>query len=336
MKKLKEKLKVSCRRICEALQIPYSSAMRWHVRDLRNMHLVGRPGPKKTVQVDITAVKQEVALLQHRRKRTHGTNHLKDKYRLIISRREIEHMVQEARKEKNSRMRRIAWHTPGLAWAIDGASMSRISFQQMRDMASQYKFPPLAGACGEEIAGYIANAFETYGPPLFLKRDNGSNLNHTAVNDILTAYQVIPLNSPRRYPPYNGAIEHDQGELKRAVQNELALSLHCPGSHMPSYLKNAVNELNHKPRRGLGNHNSCRVFFDGKEKCKYTIRERKNIFEWLVERASLIIENMKDAGSRVLDAAWRIAVEQWLRIHGHITVRVNGKVLPNLSLIFSH
>lgn len=336
MKELKERFKISCRRICEALQIPYSSAMRWYVRHQRNVHLVGRPGPKKTDQVDITDVKHEIARLHHRKKRTHGTSLLKRKYSCCLSRREIEHLIREARNEKNNRMKRIAWHTPGLAWAIDGASISRISFQQMRDMASQYKFSPLEGAYGEEIAGYIANAFEKYGAPLFLKRDNGSNLNHTAVNDVLFAYQVIPVNSPRNYPPYNGAIEHDQGELKRAVQNELALSLHSPGSHMPSYLKNAVNELNHKPRRNLGNRNSCRVFFDGKEDCKYTVKERKSIFEWLVERASLIIDNMKDAGSRVLDAAWRIAVEQWLRIHGHITVRVNGKVLPNLSSIFSH
>lgn len=336
MKEIKEKLKTSCRLVCEALHIPYSSAMRWYVRSQRSMCLIDKPGPRKTLRVDVSSVKQEIALLQHRRKQTLGAGPLKDRYRDIISRRDMDHLVREARLEKQRRMKRIAWHTPGLTWAIDGAEISRIGFQQMRDMASQYKFPPLAGTHGEEIAGYMADAFEKYGPPLFLKRDNGSNLNHTAVNGVLSDYQVIPLNSPRNYPPYNGAIEHDQGELKRAMQDELALSLHSPGSYMPSYLKNAVNELNHKPRRNLGGRNSCRVFFDGKEECKYTIKERKNIFEWLVERASLIIENMKDVGSRVLDAAWRIAVEQWLRIHGHITVRVNGKVLPNLSSIFSH
>jgi hypothetical protein len=45
------------------------------------------------------------------------------------------------------------------------------------------------------------------GPPLVLKRDNGSNLNHQAVDEVLARYLVIPLNSPPHYPPYNGAME---------------------------------------------------------------------------------------------------------------------------------
>lgn len=233
-------------------------------------------------------------------------------------------------------MKRILWHTPGLVWALDGAQVDRCDYQQMRDLASQYKFAPLVGACGEEIAGYLAHAFAHYGPPLFLKRDNGGNLNHAAVNDVLSAYQVIPLNSPNHYPEYNGAIEHDQGELKQALKHECDLNVYPAGNHLPVYLKSAVNELNHKPRRNLGNRNSCRVFFDGKEGCKFSIQQRRSIFEWLRERVSFIIESIKDANARTFTMAWRLAIEHWLRIHGHITVSINGKVLPNLSLNFSH
>jgi hypothetical protein len=39
---------------------------------------------------------------------------------------------------------------------------------------------------GEEISGYLAATFNRFGAPLFLKRDNGVNLNYVAVNDVLS------------------------------------------------------------------------------------------------------------------------------------------------------
>ena len=56
--------------------------------------------------------------------------------------------------------------------------------------------------------------FHRFGPPLFLKRDNGGNLNHLTVNQVLEEAMVIPINSPVITAPYNGAVEHAQGEVK--------------------------------------------------------------------------------------------------------------------------
>jgi hypothetical protein len=70
----------------------------------------------------------------------------------------------------------------------------------------------------EEISGYLTATFNRFGAPLFVKRDNGSNLNHTAVNDVLIEYFVMPVNSPVQYPPYNGAIEEAQTELKIGLE----------------------------------------------------------------------------------------------------------------------
>ena len=141
---------------------------------------------------------------------------------------------------------------------------------------------------------------------------------------------------PGYYPQYNGGMEHDQGEVKEVLKRALILCDYNPGGHMLTYLKDAANELNHKPRRNLGNNISCRVFFDRKGACKFNIKQRKAIFDWLKERASIIIKGIKDAGVRELNTAWRVAVEQWLRIHEHITVKINGRVLPSLSLKNSH
>jgi hypothetical protein len=55
------------------------------------------------------------------------------------------------------------------------------------------------------------------GRPLVLKRDNGSNLNHQAVDEVLARYLVLPLKSPPHYPPYNGAIECAVRELVEKI-----------------------------------------------------------------------------------------------------------------------
>ena len=336
MQTLSTKHNLSPWKICAGLALSYTSLMRWSQRRRRNRVLIGRPGPQKTQRIDVAQIQQELRRLHPSGRRSTGTGLLKATYREYLSRRALAELVREVRLENNRREKRIAWHTPGLAWAVDGAQVERFDYQQMRDLASQYKFAPLAGICGEEVAGYLDHMFGQYGPPLFLKRDNGGNLNHAAVNEVLRAYQVIPLNSPNQYPEYNGAIEHDQGELKQALRQECSLSVYPAGKHLPVYLRSAVNELNHKPRRNLGNRNSCRVFFDRKEGCTFSMRQRRSIFDWLKQRASFIIDTMKDASAKALKMAWRLAVEHWLRINGHITVSINGKVLPNLSPKISH
>jgi hypothetical protein len=208
---------------------------------------------------------------------------------------------------------------------------SRTNVQLMRDLASKYKFEPLAHehALGEKIAGYLDYHFTMHEPPLFLKRDNKDNVNHRVVTEVLAKHLVIPLNSPCHYPPYNGGIEHDQGELRRALAQDFA---YVPRTglkeHLEAYLKAAVCRLNHKGRRSLGGRNSCRVFFDGKGGVRLNKREKRAILDWIKQRAARIIEGMKDTSKRAVDAAWRIACEAWLQIHGFIMVTVNGELLP--------
>jgi hypothetical protein len=88
------------------------------------------------------------------------------------------------------------------------------------DLASRYRFAPLFALAllGGEIAGHLHQLFHRHGAPLFLKRDNGSNLNCSEVNDVLVAHGVIPLNSPAYYPRYNGAMENSIGQFNKAVE----------------------------------------------------------------------------------------------------------------------
>ena len=93
--------------------------------------------------------------------------------------------------------------------------------------------------------GPLDELFTQFGPPLVLKRDNGSNLNSAAVNAVLSRWLVIPLNSPPHYPPYNGGIERSQRELKDTLRPCLLASREA--ASRPSQVALAVHELNHRP-----------------------------------------------------------------------------------------
>jgi hypothetical protein len=50
--------------------------------------------------------------------------------------------------------------------------------------------------------------------------------------------------------------------------------------HFQAYAKNAEHNLNHRTRLCLGGRNSCRVYFEGKNKHKFSKRERREIYDW--------------------------------------------------------
>jgi len=200
-----------------------------------------------------------------------------------------------------------------------------VYLNQVQDLASRYKFSPMTGGilCGEEISGYLAATFKRFGAPLFLKRDNGGNLNHAAVNNVLADYFVLPVNSPVHYPPYNGAIEEAQAELKNGLAAKLSYKPRCPREHLGAYAGVVEHDLNHQLRPCLSGSNACQVYFAGRQ--PFTKWERRDAYDWI----SNVQNDILCSNGVQPQAAWRIAVKVWLRMKGFITVSINGKVLPN-------
>ena len=137
-------------------------------------------------------------------KRTFGTAELYKQYKDKISRREFLKMVKEERTLKNKqdyeKMTRIKWRIPCSCWAFDDtfyttdSAGKKVWIHNIKDLASQYLLPPLAGAFtkGEEVAGNLQNLFITHGAPMFLKADNGPNLNSKEVREaIFSELQVV-------------------------------------------------------------------------------------------------------------------------------------------------
>lgn len=324
--------------------ISYATLMRWKRRLSRGLDPVGKPGPKMIRALDLGELKAQIRNIDHGRRRSRGTGRLKGAFAGAISRRELDRMIASVRRETNSKrtvqMCRVSWLRPNLAWAMDDcqctgtADRGRLYLHNMSDLCSRYKFRPLAStelACGEEVAGHLDTLFSRFGPPLFCKRDNGGNLNHVAVDDVLAEALVVPINSPANTAPYNGAIEHTQGEFKHYLRRHRwkAGSQRC----VAVLAQTAAHDLNHRPRRSLGGYNACRVYF-GDQRLRYPKRQRRDVYRWIRDLAIAISQGAgKD---RIMPAAWRQAAKQWLLKNGMIRIRKAGEVLPDFSLNLCH
>jgi transposase InsO family protein len=192
--------------------------------------IIEKRGRKALPPMDYQQVRTEIRNLKHGKKRTAGTEALRDKYRGIISRSKLNELIAEVREEiktkRSENMTHITWMCPHMVWSMDDFQyiFKGIKFyvHQVQDLTSKYKFDPIVSAepvKGEEVAGNLKKLFKQYGAPLFMKRDNGSNLNHSAVIDILQEFRVIPLNNPAYYPQFNGSMERAQGETKQQIDD---------------------------------------------------------------------------------------------------------------------
>ena len=97
----------------------------------------------------------------------------------------------------------------------------RFHVLQVIDLGSRVKLEPAVkpGAfTAEEVAEHLNYMKHKHEAPLFLKRDNGSNLNSGEVLSILKMFAVIPFNSPPGFPQFNGVMERSQGEIKRYLR----------------------------------------------------------------------------------------------------------------------
>lgn len=330
----------SAKKICGIVKVPYASYMRWQGRKRRGEPVLQKRGPSKISFAALPEIKSDVLGMRHGAKRSRGAGALQSKYAQVISRRDLLSLVQQVRQEKNQQhkesIKTIQWHIPGSCWSMDMSEYGydtegiKLFVHQIQDLASRYKFPPLGGGypCGEELAAYLHYLFEANDPPLVLKRDNGTNMTHSAVDEVLAEYGVLPLNNPPYYAPYNGAIEHAFTELKKNIR--IKLKLHdgkAPAEHFEVYAQNAAHELNHKPRKALKGNHACYELASSKKRA-FNKKERRAIYDCICNLTNDILCSINYPKANTFEKAWRIAVEYWLQKENFISISRNKKVLP--------
>jgi hypothetical protein len=322
-----------------AADVSYPTFMRWNGRYESGTRLVSAPGPKKLERLELDALYGKMAGVRFCPKRTYGGAAIYQQHKGQISRRDFEALLGEFRRRilraRDESMERITWLIPRSTWGMD-VTEAKVNggtafVNLLQDMSSKYKLHSISGYYeprGEEIADQLEQEFRKHGPPIFLKRDNGGNLNHAAVQDVLERHMVIPFNSPPRYPKFNGSVENANCEMKKEESFALLRELEAyKGNELPLYAQNVLNCMNHKERGILGGKCSSLVFF-GSEKLSVTRRDRKEIYEQIL---GLKLEIKEKLGHGIKDEkAIRLAIETWLLVNGHITVASNREVLPDL------
>jgi transposase InsO family protein len=273
---------------------------------------------------------------------------LRGQYQNPISRRDLQALTETARRElapqHQVELRHITWPVPGLGWSLDDAELGRLAdhklyLHQGQDLASRYKFTPWVGeqVLGETVAVHLQQLFLPHGPPLVLKRDNGSHLNQPAVDEVLARYLVMPLNSPPPYPPYNGGRECAGREMKTPLVEKILAAGPPSESQVQAWAEVLAHELNHRSRGCLDGHLACRVFQDAKPALQaYTLRKRRKIFACINELTPALIQALAVHTQRQVETARRRALESWLQTNGVITITQNKKVLPLFPQITAH
>jgi hypothetical protein len=298
---------------------------------------VRRPGPAPCGPLDAARLERDILSLSHGLKRTRGTGALYALYGHGISRRDLLARVASFRRALNAAegaaVRRLEWRRPGAVWATDTVQLdvgdARRHVQTIRDLASRHTLAPHTGSVptDAQVAAMLREAFGLHGAPLFLKRDNGANLNGPEVAAALAEWRVMPLNSPVAYPQYNGGVERAQDEIRADLRGR-DIPAPCPAAHAAAHIGLSEHRLNHAPRPSLGGKCSCEVFHARPRGAIMTPWQRTELRDLLVSRAAALLAETGSDTPRQAWKAWRIVAEDWLLESGEVAEKTNH-VLPS-------
>ena len=336
----------SAKALCRLVTLPYSSLRRWRTRYRAGLPIRRQPGPAKSEPLPFAAFRAAIAGLVHRPRRSRGSGGLFARFRLAVSRRRLASFVRCLRQRATRRLRdsllHVSWHQANLAWAIDAFHLSHgpgdpgVVVVLARDLASHYHFEPLVLPSESAAANlsWLERLCAAHGPPLVLKRDNGTPFNTPEIDDLLARHGILPLNSPVRKPSYNGAIEHGVGSSKKAVLPVLdpARPVPPPASMAP-LVRAAVLLHNSGPRRSLGGNSPAEAFHTLPRTSRGSA-ERHRIFHWIADQSKAILSAMQGNGhhhARYQAFAWRSAVVAWLRCQHLITVSKKSNPSPSFE-----
>ena len=331
---------LSARRLCEQAGLSRATLSRWQQRQRTGQPLLRAPGPAKTAPLPLAQLREQLKQLSHGAKRTQGTGPLYRQYQQSLSRRQLGAMVREIRQqqraEQRDQLQHITWFCVQTAWALDATEWRTdqpgVKLQALltRDLASNYNLGLQVDRhlTGDQVAEYLDGLIVHYGPPLFLKRDNGSVLHTAAVEEVLARAGILPLTSPVECPRYNGGIEKHIGDFKGLYGFDLPGE---PGGDVRralALLEALRHETNAYPRRGLFDCSPAEMFYSG-PRLRVRRPDRRRLFDCLWERTCDILSQMKTVNHRLEARAWRLAAESWLRCQSLISVTTNKNPSEN-------
>lgn len=323
-------------------QFATATFFRYQHRSEFGQPLWGPRGKPRAVTAEDDMVKALLASQWRRqRHRTPGVAEAKAQYPELTEA-HLQALVNEVRTELTREAAQaqisVQYHEPHLIWSMDIFERwyrgTKFHVLQVIDLGSRIKFDPAIkpGAFeGEEVACHVNRLMRQHGAPLFLKRDNGSNLNSHEVLELLNLFSVMAFNSPPGCPQFNGVMERSQGEIKRYL-NVMIREVEEVDT-FSAFVYAAVDRANHRIRPVLNGRTAQQVW--EQEFTRFTKRERETIYEEIKELAAQIFQSFAAAKQQAKDAAaivWRRAVLKWLEERGTIELFRDGKALRQATV----
>lgn len=347
--RLREAQGTSFKAACLQLALPYGSGLRWR-RRLGREALVKKPGPPKLQPLPVGELREAIRTLSFGPQRTRGAGALYARYRDSLSRRDLHGYLNEVRLElrglQQDLERRVEWLLPGSVWSLDDTKaallpQARGMSHLLYDLGGRFNLRVLGAETmteGERVAWNLEEAFEIFGAPLFLKRDNGRNLNAAPVNEVLGRFSVIPLNSPAYYPPYNGAIEKEQDLMKIRLMARVGADTVLSPREYRLECELSGQELNHRRRRVLGGRTPCAAFEAGRRlvRLDYNRRKREEVFKEIRDLAVDITRLAEQNRDMDPETAFRYAAETWMLENSLICVSFPKEVSPHYAFFQAH
>jgi len=280
--------------------------------------------------------------LRHTPKRSYGSGAVHLQLKGLVPRRTIQQKITDERKDENRRKRialkTLSWSESMVCWGMDDTHIftneqgQKMWVHNIKDLGSQYILPPVTGKLmtGKQVADNLRSLFDVFGAPLLLKRDNGSNLCATEVNEVLKKYKVIALNSPPYYSPYNGSIEQANLLIKTRIK-VLSEKYERPLNEqtLPLLAALAAHEENAQRKRSIGRRTPSFTFFKN-HKRRINNKTREEVIAHIEEMKKSLRGNRTALNKREEKRINRKAVEAVLEQRGYINVVENNRVSPVL------
>ncbi|OGJ94618.1 MAG: hypothetical protein A2487_15450 [Candidatus Raymondbacteria bacterium RifOxyC12_full_50_8] len=109
---------------------------------------------------------------------------------------------------------------------------------------------------------------------------------------------------------------------------------------MNPWADSAIYHLNHVHRDKLKGRNACVAYHCRGYKSFFDIRERRAIYDWLLDKQNDILLEVKaldgSVSNKAAANAWRQAAMIWLWMNEFVKVSLNGKVLPYFTWKNAH
>lgn len=248
-------------------------------------------------------MKEEVRSLDHRKRRTWGSEALYRKHEGMISREVVREAIREERRARRrgveATIRRYEFVAPDIAWSVDFVAVPPAGRAlRVQDERARFGFGldvRNSWADGEPTRA-VGTLFSAYRVPYALKHDLGPEFTSGGFQALLRGAKVISLPSPAHYPPANGKHERTNGPIGQWL---LPLKTRIPVASAEEVVREAelaLEDNNEERRKEVLGWRTPHEVYTTSPRCPV---DRNRLYEAWLERTEEMMQKVSNEWTRM-------------------------------------